>query len=100
MIDRLCEPFLFVLVIWKNRFWPDSRDFFDENGILPLLTDINLRKTFPIHAWWVRQGFDTALVLIDRVKSATILRTLHYVASDPKYQFVRSLSMVSLVAIR
>lgn len=52
-------------------------------------------EKFPIDAWWVRQGFDTALVLIDRVKSAAPLKTICKFASVPKYQAIRDLSMVS-----
>lgn len=82
----------------KKRFWPDSRDFFDESAILPLLASNNVQEMFPIHAWWVRQGFDTALILIDRVKSAAALDTLRKFARIPKYQPIRDLSMVSVLS--
>lgn len=52
------------------------------------------RRLFPLHAWWVRQGFDSGIVLINRTACAPQLRTLCVVARSPQHRVLRSISLV------
>lgn len=83
-----CVPF--------HRFWPDSRDNFDEYELSKALHSKALRTKFPVHAWYVRQGFDTGLVLLNRTAMYHHLRTLHRVSLSKQHERLRRLSMVCL----
>lgn len=77
-----------------TRFWPDSRDHFDEYGIERILTANKIREGFPVNAWWVRQGFDSGILLINRELCGREIRTVSLMARSKKYNIIRDLSMV------
>jgi Mannosyltransferase putative len=79
-------------------FWGDFGDFFNERRVFNN-RDVKSRnvnkKLFPMNAWYVRNGFDTGILLVDKVKRKREMAVLHEITqnfSDPKQKW-RKLSM-------
>lgn len=75
-------------------YWPDSRDHFDESKLSNVLNTSTMRELFPINSWWVAQGFDSGLLLINRTASASQLRTLSNIARFKHHALLRRVSLV------
>lgn len=52
------------------------------------------RTLFPLESWWVRQGFDSGILLLRKQQSSIEIETLCDIARDKSFKELRSLSMV------
>lgn len=80
-------------MMFSRRFWPDSRDFFAEENVEGLLHTKRAKHLFPLDAWWVKQGFDSGLVLIHRKSCAEQLQAVSRIARSTENVQLRNLSM-------
>eukprot|EP00178_Gracilaria_changii_P012739 TRINITY_DN359_c0_g1_i1.p1 TRINITY_DN359_c0_g1~~TRINITY_DN359_c0_g1_i1.p1 ORF type:complete len:304 (-),score=22.84 TRINITY_DN359_c0_g1_i1:479-1390(-) len=79
--------------IVKSRFWPDSRDHFDELKLEAILSGENSIKLFPLNSWWVRQGFDSGILLLQKSECVDEMRRLCQIARDKSQKALRALSL-------
>lgn len=79
-------------------FWPDSRDFFDEHRAARILSEKG-KIMFPPTAWYVRQGFDSGLVLLNRKRCAEQIHHISQIARNRGTQHIRKLSMVRFIVL-